>query len=364
MKYYIIAGEASGDLHGSNLVRQLSLLDDQAVFKGVGGEKLRNANVDILFGLERLAFMGFYEVLKNIRTIRRNFKEVKNNILQFQPDIVILIDYPGFNLRMAKWCKQNGFRVAYYISPKIWAWNVSRVEIIKKNVDLVLCILPFEESFYQKHNYIKAYYVGNPLLDVIHSHSGQGEESVQKNTKDIIALLPGSRKQELKTLIPLMLETANKFPNERFIITGISRLSELYPAVYPQNVSIVFDKTYEVLENAKAAVVCSGTATLETAILNVPQVVIYKTSWLNYQIGRRLAKVNFISLPNLIANKKIAEELIQHDCNAEKISKELHTLLSTPTEKFYDSLVEKIGEKGATGRAAKLIIQTLSSKEY
>ncbi|HRH57025.1 MAG TPA: lipid-A-disaccharide synthase [Chitinophagales bacterium] len=364
MKYYIIAGEASGDLHGSNLVKHLSLLDEKAVFKGVGGDKLRNANVDILFGLERLAFMGFYEVLKNLRTIRRNFKEVQHTILQFQPDIVILIDYPGFNLRMAKWCKQNGFKVAYYISPKIWAWNVRRVEIIKMNVDLVLCILPFEESFYHKHNYNKAFYVGNPLLDVIHSHSELVEESVQKNTKDIIALLPGSRKQELKTLLPFMLETVNKFPNENFIITGISRLAELYPVIYPQNVSIVFDKTYEVLGKAKAAVVCSGTATLETAILNVPQVVIYKTSWLNYQIGKRLAKVNFISLPNLIANKKNVEELIQQDCNAEKISAELNKLLSTSAEKFYDSLVEKIGEKGASERAAKLIIQTLSSKEY
>jgi lipid-A-disaccharide synthase len=361
LKYYIIAGEASGDLHGSNLVKQISLLDENAVFKGVGGENLKNANVDILFGLERLAFMGFYEVLKNIRTIRRNFKDVKNQMLQFQPDIVILIDYPGFNLRMAKWCKRQGFKVAYYISPQIWAWNESRIEIIKKYVDLVLCILPFEKSFYEKHNYTNAHFVGHPLLDCYFNRVDKSSENV---TKQIIALLPGSRKQELQTLIPLMLETAKKFPHEKFVITGISRLAELYPTSLPQNVSILFDKTYEVLENAKAAIVCSGTATLETALFNVPQVVIYKTSWLNYQIGKRLAKVNFISLPNLIADKKLVEELIQHDCNTEKIAEEFRKLSTVRADIFYNSLIEKIGERGASARAAKLITQTLIFKEY
>lgn len=352
MKYYIIAGEASGDLHGSNLVRQLSLLDDKAVFKGVGGEKMKAVNVDLLFGLERLAFMGFFEVLKNLRTIRRNFKEVKQAIQQFQPDVVILIDYPGFNLRMAKWCKQQGFKVVYYISPKFWAWKENRVENIKKYVDLMLCILPFEKAFYEKHQYANAHFVGHPLLDEIelNRHSEHSEKSVQP-----IALLPGSRKQEITSLLPLMLETATNFPNEQFVITGLSGLKTLYPEVFPGNVTLVFDKTYEVLQNAKAAIVCSGTATLETALFKVPQVVIYKTSWLNYQIGKRVAKVRFISLPNLIADEKIVEELLQHDCTTEKITNELNLLLHSKNQRFYNSLIEKIGEKGASEKAARLV---------
>lgn len=350
MKYYIIAGEVSGDLHGSNLVHQLTLLDNHAVFKGVGGDKLKAANVDILFGLERLAFMGFYEVVKNLNTIRKNFKEVKQAILQFKPDVVLLIDYPGFNLRMAKWCKQNGFKVAYYISPKFWAWNEGRVEKIKKYVDLMLCILPFEEAFYQKHHYSNAHFIGHPLLDLINN------EPLKKNdAESLIALLPGSRTQELKSLLPLMLETAVNFPEQHFIITGISGLKALYPATLPSNVSIVFDKTYEVLQQAKAAIVCSGTATLETALFKVPQVVIYKTSWLNYQIGKRVAKVRFISLPNLIADEKIVEELLQHDCTVEKITSELKKLLYSSPQQFYHPLIEKIGEQGASEKAAKLI---------
>ncbi len=354
MKYFVLAGEASGDLHGSNLVKKISLLDSASVFKGVGGDKLKEAKVDILFGLERLAFMGFYEVLKNLRTIRRNFKEIKNAILDFQPDVVILIDYPGFNLRMAKWCKEKGFKVVYYISPTIWAWNEKRVEIVKKYVDIMLCILPFEKAFYEKHNYQNAHFIGHPLLDEIqiNRHSEQSEESVQQNT---IALLPGSRQQELKSLLPLMLETVTKFPNEQFVVAGISRLKDLYPIEFPKNVSIVFDKIHEILQNAKAAVVCSGTATLEAALFNVPQVVIYKTSWLNYQIGKRFAEVDFISLPNLIANKKIVTELIQPDCSTENITKELNLILTSSTPQFYDSIINEIGEKGASEKAAKLI---------
>lgn len=355
MKYYIIAGEVSGDLHGSNLVRQLSLLDEKAVFKGVGGDKLKAANVDILFGLERLAFMGFFEVLKNLRTICRNFKEVKQHIQQFQPDVVILIDYPGFNLRMAKWCKQQGYKVVYYISPKFWAWRESRVENIKKYVDLMLCILPFEKTFYEKHQYAHAHFVGHPLLDYNFEQTDRHPELVSGSDKQPIALLPGSRKQEITSLLPLMLETALNFPNEQFVITGLSGLKMLYPETLPENVTLVFDKTYEVLQNAKAAIVCSGTATLETAFFKVPQVVIYKTSWLNYQIGKRVAKVRFISLPNLIADEKIVEELLQHDCSTDSITKELEKLLHTENQQFYNSLMAKIGEKGASEKSAKLI---------
>lgn len=352
MKYFIIAGEASGDLHGSHLVEQIALLDANALFKGVGGEKMKNAGVDMLFGLERLAFMGFYEVLMNLRTIRKNFNEVKKAILDLHPDVVILIDYPGFNLRMAKWCKRQGFKVVYYISPQIWAWKEGRVETIKRYIDIVLCILPFEKAFYEKHHYANAHFIGHPLLDEmgLQTDSGLQEESGQS-----IALLPGSRQQEIRSLMPVMLQTAVHFPNERFVIAGISRLKTLYPSVLPANVSIVFDKTYEVLHRARAAVVCSGTATLETALLNIPQVVIYKTSWLNYQIGKRLAKVNFISLPNLIADGKIVEELIQHDCTSEAIQKSLQGLLLADREQFYRILHAKVGGPGASEKAAKLI---------
>ncbi|MDB5227912.1 MAG: Lipid-A-disaccharide synthase [Bacteroidota bacterium] len=350
MKYYIIAGEASGDLHAASLVKKIAELDAHAEFKGVGGEKLKEANVELLFGLERLAFMGFYEVIKNLRTVRKNFLEVKKDILSFKPDVVILTDYPGFNLRMSKWSKQNGFKVAYFISPQIWAWNEKRVEIIKKYVDLVLCVLPFEKAFYEKHGYPNAHFIGHPLMDVRDEHQPE-VVSGQKT----IALLPGSRKQEIRKLLPLMLKTAREFPAEKFVIAGISRLKELYTVELPENVSIVFDKSAEVLHHSKAAVVCSGTATLETALLHIPQVVVYKTSWLNYQIGKRLSKVDFISLPNLIAGEKIVEELIQDDCTVERISVELKKLLHSPISQSYNSLIEKIGEKGASAKAAALI---------
>lgn len=354
MNYFVIAGETSGDLHGGNLVKELSKLDGNAVFKGVGGNQLQKNNVDILFGLDRLAFMGFYEVVKNLSTINRNFKEIKQAIITFQPDLVILIDYPGFNLRMAKWCKKNGFKVAYYISPTVWAWNEKRVEIIKKYVDIMLCILPFEKLFYEHHNYNNAYFVGHPLLDVIDQNN-----EINSIAKNCIALLPGSRQQELKLLLPLMLATANNFIEEHFVIAGISRLMHLYPTELPKNVSIVFDNTYEVLQKAKVAVCCSGTATLETALFNIPQVVVYKTSWLNYQLAKRFIKVDFISLPNLIANEKLVTELIQSDCSIANITIELSKLLNSSKQNFYQQVSAKIGEQGAAKKAAILIHQLL-----
>ena len=359
MQYFIIAGEASGDLHAANLVNEIIKLDQSAVFKGVGGEHMQKASVDILFGLDRLAFMGFYEVLKKLRTINQNFNEVKQSILTYKPDVIILIDYPGFNLRMAKWCKHHGFKVVYYIAPQIWAWNEKRVEIIKKNVDLVLCILPFEVAFYTKHNYTNAHFVGHPLLDCQWSLV---ESQWIETNQSSIALLPGSRKQEIIKLVPVYIEVAKLYPNEQFVIAGISRLKHLYNYELPQNVIIKWNSVDKILLQAKAAVVCSGTATLETALRNVPQVVCYKTSWLNYQIGKRLAKVDFISLPNLIADKKIITELIQQDCTVESIKTELDKLLNTSNLNFYEALFEKIGEKGASENAAKLIIKETAIK--
>ena len=359
MNYYIIAGEVSGDMHGSQLVEQLSLLDKNAVFKGVGGEHLQNANVELVFSLDRMAFMGFYEVLKNLFTIRKNFKEIKQSISFFKPDVVLLIDYPGFNLRMAKWCKNQGYKVVYYISPKLWAWNEKRVHKIKNYVDLMLCILPFEEDFYRKHQYYNAHYVGHPLLDRVSLLAAEENEM----EKPVIALLPGSRQQEIKSLLPVLLQTASAFPDEKFIISGMTKMKKQYPDSLPSNISIVFDDMYSILKRAKAAVVCSGTATLETALFNVPQVVIYKTSSVNYEIGKRLATVKYISLPNLIVNDKLVEELIQKDCHADAIIMQLNKMLKSDTNDFYKSLNNKLGEKGVAKRAAGLISAFLLSNK-
>ena len=358
MKYFIIAGEPSGDLHGSLLVKEISKLDEQAIFKGVGGEKMQQSNVELLFGLDSLAFMGFWEVIKNLFTILLNFYKIKKSILHFQPDVVILIDYPGFNLRMAKWCKKKGFKVAYYISPTIWAWHESRVEIIKKCVDLMLCISSFEPDFYQKHQYQHAHYVGHPLLDIIDINTNKLQSSTAN--KKHIALLPGSRKQEISNLLPIMLDVANNFPNEKFVIAGLSRLTNFYIDSIPQNVSFHFDATYETLQLAKAALVCSGTATLETALFNIPQVVMYKTSWLNYQIGKRLAKVQFISLPNLIANQKLVDEWIQDDCTTTNCKTSLEHCLNVSGNNFYSSLFEKMEKREASQNAASLIFNLIA----
>lgn len=356
MKYFIIAGETSGDLHAGNLVQEISKLDENAIFKGVGGDCMQRNNVDLLFGLDRLSFMGFVEVLLHIITIFRNFRAVKKSILAFQPDVVVLVDYPGFNLRMAKWCKLKGFKVAYYISPTIWAWHESRVETIKKYVDLMLCVLPFEPAFYENHQYLKSHFVGHPLLDAIDMYDRKNQSKINLDKKNkCIALLPGSRKQELEQLLPIFTAVAQHFPNEQFVLSGITRLTTMYPVSMPKNMSILYDDMYGILADAKAAVVCSGTATLETALFNIPQVVVYKTAWLNYVIGRCMAKVQFISLPNLIVQRKIVEELIQSDCTTSKCVAELQQLLQHSNIKQYDVMMEKIGEKGASKNAANLI---------
>lgn len=355
MKYFIIAGEPSGDIHAANIVSKLCLLDNNAIFKGIGGLQLQKADVDICYGLERTSFMGFFEVIKNLRIIRSNFNEAKQAIRSFQPDVVILVDYPGFNLRMAKWCKQQGFKVAYYISPTIWAWHESRVEHVKKYVDTMVCILPFEKAFYEKHHYNKANYVGHPLAETIQNDNNLIEH------KKYIALLPGSRKQEISLLLNEMIQVAVKLPNEQFLISGISTLKDLYPVQLPKNVEIIFDKTYEILQKSKAAIVCSGTATLETALFNVPQIVVYKTSWLNYQIGKRVAKVAFISLPNLIENKAMIKELIQQDCTANKIEIELKNIIENNKLTVYAGLREKLGVHNTAMETAQIIFDLVNT---
>lgn len=328
MKYYIIAGEASGDLHGSNLIKELVKLDRQAQIRAWGGDKMKDAGADVVKHYRDLAFMGFIEVIKNLPTILDNLKFCKKDILQFQPDVLVLIDYPGFNLRIAKWAKQQGLKIIYYISPQVWAWKEGRVKSIKQVVDKMLVILPFEEKFYQQWSY-KVEYVGHPLVQVVNDFLEKHSKE-KLSEKPIVALLPGSRKQEVAKKLPIMLEASKNFQDYQFVVAKTSSLDENFYSDflkgYP-NVSSVKDQTYSLLSQATAALVTSGTATLETALFGVPEVVCYKGSNISYQIAKRLVKIKYISLVNLIMDKPIVKELIQTDLTVNNLVKELDSIL-------------------------------------
>ncbi|MEL7421878.1 MAG: lipid-A-disaccharide synthase [Bacteroidota bacterium] len=373
MKYYLIAGEASGDLHGSYLVRALKEEDPQGDFRCWGGDLMAAAGADVQKHYRELAFMGFVEVLLNIRTILRNFKLCKGDILAYQPDALILIDYPGFNLRMAKWAKAQGIPVYYYISPQIWAWHTSRVHQIKANVDRMFVILPFEEPFYQKYN-VEVDYVGHPLLDAIADRSADEQFRSRNGLSEqpIIALLPGSRKQEISRMLDVMLSTAEQFPGHQFVIAGApsqdrayyNQLLQQYGT--PANVSLVEDQTYELLQEAKAALVTSGTATLETALMRCPQIVCYRGSSISYAIAKRVIQVKYISLVNLIMDAPLVKELIQDEFNTEHLTTALQELLQeeeqTRLAEGYAILHKKLGEGGAARRCAGLITSYLSEE--
>lgn len=363
-KFYIIAGEASGDLHASNLVKALLRKQPTLQLRGWGGDMMQNAGVDVVKHYKELAFMGFIEVAKNIRTILGNFKLCKADILEYQPDAVILVDYPGFNLRMAKWLRSNKIKVFYYISPQIWAWHQSRVKEIKENVDRMFVILPFEKVFYANHG-MSVDFVGHPLLDVV-------EDFYPKDLKlspKTIALLPGSRKQEISMVLPEMLAVIEHFSDYQFVIAGAPSQSEsFYRKVIgehslAQKIPIVFGQTYDVLAQSKAALVTSGTATLEAALFETPQVVCYKGSAISYQIAKRLVKVNYISLVNLIADKEMVKELIQKELNTPNLIQELSTILAEKNQPKikadYQKLKELLGNSGASERLATLILATL-----
>jgi len=363
MKYYIIAGEASGDLHGSNLIKELKKLDTSAVIRCWGGDKMQQAGGDLVKHYRDLAFMGFWEVIKNIFTILRNLKFCKKDIEQFQPDTLILIDYPGFNLRIAKWAKQKGMRIIYYISPQVWAWKENRVKMMKECIDKMIVILPFEKDYFKNKWNWEVEYVGHPLVEVIESEKLK-VKSEKLGTKEIVALLPGSRKQEILKKLPVMLEVSKAYPSYQFIVAKAPGLEDdFYNSLLQpyNNVSTVSGKTYDLLMQAKAALVTSGTATLETALFAVPEVVCYKGSFLSYEIGRRLVKVKFISLVNLIMDKLVVKELIQHDMNVKNLEHELHELLTnekrlTELKKDYAELKNILSEKGnASSKAAQLI---------
>jgi lipid-A-disaccharide synthase len=366
MKYYIIAGEASGDLHGSNLVKELKKLDGDANIRAWGGDLMQAAGADIVKHYRDLAFMGFTEVIRNLPTILSNIKFCKQDILGFKPDVIILIDYPGFNLRIAEWAKEKGFRIVYYISPQVWAWKESRVKTIRKVVDKMLVILPFEKSFYQKKDY-KVVYVGHPLVQVINQF--QKDQPAQKSEgKPIIALLPGSRKQEITKKLPVMLEASRSFPEYKFIVAKAPSSDEDFYSSFLLNypeVSAVNNKTYELLSRSTAALVTSGTATLETALFGVPQVVCYKGSAISYQIAKRLIKIKYISLVNLIMDKAVVKELIQDEFNTENLIKELDNILHdqeiiSTIKKDYTELKNILKEEeDASAKAAAEIMNVL-----
>ncbi len=369
MRYYIIAGEASGDLHGSNLIKELKMLDVLATVRCWGGDKMQEAGGELVKHYRELAFMGFAEVIKNLPTIFRNLRFCKQDILQYKPDTLILIDYPGFNLRIAKWAKQQGLKVIYYISPQVWAWKEGRVKMMKQCIDKMLVILPFEKEYYKKKWDWEVEYVGHPLVEVIEKSTMYGVRSTMSE-RPIVALLPGSRKQEILKKLPIMLEVSKSFPSYQFIVAKAPGLEEsFYNDLLKghSNVSYVTNKTYELLEQSKAALVTSGTATLETALFAVPEVVCYKGSYLSYQIGKRLVKVKYISLVNLIMDKLVVKELIQDELTAANLEKELGELLTNNSrkeqlQKDYAALKQLLSKGGnASAQAATAIIQFLRS---
>ena len=357
MKYYLIAGEASGDMHAANLMKELRFLDKEAQFQGFGGDKMQAQGLKLVKHYKEMAFMGFLEVIANLNTIRKNLTLAKIDIQSFQPDVLILIDYPGFNMRIAKFAKKLEIKVVYYIVPQVWAWKQGRVKKLKKNTDLLLPILPFEKNFFSMHG-AESTFIGHPLLDEL-------TDSSSRSVEPVIALLPGSRKQEIKMMLPLMMELADHFTDYQFIIAGAPSIPlSFYRTITGDSyLPISTDKTYEVLKGAKAAVIASGTATLEAAIIKVPQVVCYRTSRLSYLIGKQLIKVPFISLVNLILNKNVVAELVQADFNKERLILEIDKLLNKKYRMIllqeYKNLIKKLGTKGASKRAAQEVINLL-----
>jgi len=371
MKYYLIAGETSGDLHGANLIQAIKKEDDDASFRFLGGDAMeKESSKQAVIHSSAMSFMGFVEVAANLFTILGNMKHVKKDILANRPDALILIDFPGFNLKIADFAKKNNIKTFYYISPKVWAWNQKRVLKIKKVVDHMFCILPFEVDFYKEWG-MKIDYVGNPLLDAVSRYPLNTNFRIHNNLneKPIIALLPGSRKMEIKKLLPLMAALPNSFPNYQFVIAGAPGFSEAFYQEFftEKKINIVFNQTYDLLNNSEAAVVASGTATLETALFHVPQVVVYKANALSIWIAKLVIKVKYISLVNLIMDRPIVRELIQDDFNEKSVKEELTRLLNHKVYREnmlqqYKDLDIKMGEVGASERTAKLIQNYLSVK--
>ncbi len=373
MRYYIIAGEASGDLHTSNLISEIKRLDKDADFRGWGGDLMHAKGATLVKHYKDLAFMGFVDVIAHMNTIRKNLIFCKKDILEYKPDVVILVDYPGFNLRIAEFVKKHQIKTIYYISPQVWAWKKSRIKRIKKSIDQMLVILPFEKEFYQRYNY-HVEFVGHPLLDVLEIKV-KGDNSLFKtenglDQRPIIALLPGSRKQEIKRMLKSMLAVVPYFNQYQFIIAGAPGIPAEYYLSLKDEIAfkVIHAQTYELLQQAEAALVTSGTATLETALLEVPEVVCYKGDKLSVALARKLIKIKYISLVNLILDKPVVTELIQNDLNADQLRVELNELLFNPLKRDkmiadYKLLKTKLGGKGASKKAAQLIFTSFSKSK-
>lgn len=374
-KYYIIAGEASGDLHGGNLIQAMKQQDPAADIRCWGGDKMLAAGGVLVKHYRDLAFMGFIEVVKNLGTILKNLKFCKQDIEAFKPDVLVLIDYPGFNLRIAKWAKEQQIKVVYYISPQVWAWKENRVKMMKQCIDEMIVILPFEKDYFKDKWNWEVTYVGHPLIEEIARKQALQSNLVIKdatgnqNNKPVIALLPGSRKQEIEKKLPVMLEVSKAFPDYQFVVAQAPSLeSEFYYTYthqYP-NVSIVNNRTYDLLMQSKAALVTSGTATLETALFGVPEVVCYKGSEISYQIAKRVISIKYISLVNLIMDKEVVKELIQKEMNVANLTAELDRLLNDATRQQqiredYAQLHNILGARGnASEKAAEIIVASAS----
>lgn len=370
MKYYIIAGEASGDLHGSNLIKELKKLDNSSHFRCWGGDLMSQECNDLVKHYKDYSHMGFFEVFINLKKILNNLSFCKKDIKKYNPDVIIYVDFPGFNLRIAKWAKKNKFKNHFYISPQIWAWKQNRIKTIRKVIDRMYVILPFEKKFYSSINF-NVHYVGHPLLDVIKTNKN---ETLDRGQEKIIALLPGSRDQEIKKILPEMINIIKNFKNYSFYICAApsQKRSTYLKYIKDKNiekVKIVENQTYEILSKSSAALVTSGTATLETALFKIPQVVCYKSSWISIMIGRFLLRnLKYISLVNLILDKEVVKELIQENLNEKNLTSELKNILEGDHRinmlKSYNELIDKLGNKGASEKTALKIFNYLEPNSY
>jgi len=374
MKYYIVAGEASGDLHGANLIKEIKKKDTKAEFRVWGGDLMEAESQNLVLHYRHHAVMGLMEVIKRLRRINSNFNFCYSDIQNYQPDVVVLIDYPGFNLRIAKYAKLHGFKVVYYISPKVWAWKKSRVYKIKKYVDRMLTIFPFETDFYKQYDY-QVDYVGNPVLDSVEQHRSEALERTNflkinhLDTKPIIALLAGSRVHEIEMLLPEMIAASREFSNYQFVVAGLSSIDNALYAKLLQNtpIRLIINQTYDLLNNAHSAIVTSGTATLETALFNVPQVVCYKIGKFTYFVASFFVSVRFFSLVNIIANKEVIKELLQRNLSAE-MAIELGKIVNNKQHRQqildgYAEMREKMGAAGASQKAATIVYEVALSAQ-
>lgn len=371
MKYYLIAGEASGDLHGANLMRALRTQDTQAQFRFWGGDRMAEVGGVPFRHISQLAFMGFVEVVTHLSTVLGNIRLCKRDILEFHPDVIIYIDYPGFNLRMARFAKRHGFRNLHYISPQLWAWKKGRIKTMRRNLDSLCYILPFEQQFYAHNRLPQALYVGHPLLDAVQQFRNSQPDVQQQAHGGVVALLPGSRRQEVSRMLPLMVQLAQRMPEQHFEVAGMSLLGADVYSPYISgvpNITIVYDQTYPLLARATAAVVCSGTATLEAALFDVPQVVCYRANAFSVALARMFVghRVRYISLVNLIADAPVVTELIQDDCNLRRLNEELVPLVTDTDRRrqmlaHYAQLRHVLGDAGASARTATEAIRLAHS---